>query len=102
MICQRCILRDRLPVDCSPDTVPSEIKICSVSSVIVHLTIFALFHVLSVYVEVNNHEKDIDEDQDTQFESNVLQDASATGRLTTEFQIIDIIGKGGFGEVLKV
>ena len=102
MICQRCILRDRLPVDCSPDTVPSAIKICGVSSVIVHLTIFALFHVLSVYVEVNNHEKDIDEDQDTQFESNILQDASATGRLTTEFQIIDIIGKGGFGEVLKV
>ena len=51
---------------------------------------------------MNNHEKDIDEDQDTQFESNILQDASATGRLTTEFQIIDIIGKGGFGEVLKV
>ena len=102
MICQRCILCDSLPVDCSPDTVPNEIKICGVSSVIVHLTIFVLFHVLSVYVEVNNHEKDIDEDQDTQFESNVLQDASATGRLTTEFQIIDIIGKGGFGEVLKV
>lgn len=39
---------------------------------------------------------------DAELEALILSDASATSRLANEFQIIDIIGKGGFGEVLKV
>lgn len=57
---------------------------------------------MCAFVETNKEDTDEEQELDSQLEAIILRDTSGTSRLTNEFQLLGIIGEGGFGQVLKV
>lgn len=55
-----------------------------------------------MFSEEEKTEADEDLDQDSHLEAIILRDTAGTSRLANEFQLLGIIGEGGFGQVLKV